>query len=352
MSETTEGSKKMHIPLSFPVFYQAVIKQRLTLKQYDAVNLLLLGKRYSECIEMQISQSMAANYVSGKKRISKDIITELVECNPSECKRRLQSLGLQNLDQGVYCLKYMLYNGEIQLNDYDRARLLHLVRNDKDFYNFLTEAFILAIKCPPQEIRPLTEDEKRKLSAYQLSIIIGDVDAGLTPEQIAESEKILGGTDAPSKNQDASHSEKRTDIYRAFNTAIHRTKLISLPQDYNVVPTFFYALTGAEKDYERNRWIADIVRPYYEYVYLHVITVEEWCVLAGADDFNEVMPREEFSSLCVLVEGSEGALTAFSADAFHKNTNFADVEIFYRIDEIMDNSALRMSWVFFTGDTR
>lgn len=66
----------MQIPLSFPVFYQAVIKQRLTLKQYDAVNLLLLGKRYNDCVEIQISQSMAANYVSGKKKVSKDIITQ------------------------------------------------------------------------------------------------------------------------------------------------------------------------------------------------------------------------------------------------------------------------------------
>ena len=108
----------MQIPLSFPVFYQAVIKQQLTLKQYDAVNLLLLGKRYNDCVEIQISQSMAANYVSGKKKVSKDIIAQLLDCPPAECKRRLQALGLQNLDQGVFCLKFMLYNGEIQLNDY------------------------------------------------------------------------------------------------------------------------------------------------------------------------------------------------------------------------------------------
>lgn len=342
----------MQIPLSFPVFYQAVIKQRLTLKQYDAVNLLLLGKRYNDCVEIQISQSMAANYVSGKKKVSKDIITQLLDCPPAECKRRLQALGLQNLDQGVFCLKFMLYNGEIQLNDYDRARLLHLVRNDKDFYNFLTEAFILAIKCPPQDVRPLTEDERNALHAYQLPFIIGDVDEGLTPEQIAESEKILESTETPAKDENACDLRDGVEIFKPFSTAIHRTRRINLPQDYSFIPDFFYALTSAEKNYKRNNWIADKVRPYYEHAYLHVITIEEWCVLAGASVFNEVMPREEFSSLCVLIEGSAEALAGFSADAFHNSSNFADVEVLYRVDETIDESNLRMSWVFLTGDTR
>lgn len=342
----------MQIPFSFPVFYQSVIKERLTLKQYDAVNLLLLGKRYSECFEIQISQSMAANYVSGKRKVSKDIIAQLLECTPAECKRRLQALGLQNLDQGVFCLKYMLYNGEIQLNDYDRARLLHLVRNDKDFYNFLAEAFILAIKCPPQDVRPLTEDEKSTLNTYQLSFIVGDVDEGLTPEQIAESEKILDGTEDPARDQNTSSLRNGVNIFKPFSTAVHRTRRINLPQDYSLIPSFFYAFTGVEKNYQRDHWIADKVRPYYEHAYLHVITIEEWCVLAGASNFSEVLPRAEYTYLCVLVEGSSSAFCGFSADAFHNSNDFADIEVLCRIDETIAESNLRMSCVFLTGDIR
>ena len=342
----------MSLPLNFPIFYQAVIKERLTLKQYDAVNLLLLGKRYNECVEMQISQSMAANYISGKKKVSKDIITQLLECSPAECKRRLQALGLQNLDQGVYCLKYMLYNGEIQLNEYDRARLLHLVRTDKDFYNFLTEAFMLAIKCPPQDVRPLTDKEKTNLSSYQLSFIIGDIDEALTPEQIAESEKILEGAETDAKDVDTSSLRDGVDIFKPFNVAVHRTRLINLPQDYSIVPKFFYSLTGAEKDYKRDSWIAGIVRPYYEHAYLHAITVEEWCVLAGSSEFSQCIPKDDFSSLCILIEGTEGAMEGFNEDAFHRDSNFNGVEILYRIDECVAESNLRMTWVFLTGETR
>ena len=73
----------MQIPLSFPVFYQSVIKERLTLKQYDAVNLLLLGKRYSECVEIQISQSMLA----GRERSAR---TSLLSC----LNARLQNVNV------------------------------------------------------------------------------------------------------------------------------------------------------------------------------------------------------------------------------------------------------------------
>lgn len=352
MSEATEMNSKMQIPLSFPVFYQSVIKQRLTLKQYDAVNLLLLGKRYSDCVEMQISQSTAANYVSGKKKISKDIITQLLECTPAECKRRLQALGLQNLDQGIFCLKYMLYNGELQINGYDRARLLHLVRNDNDFYNFLTEVFILAVKCPPKDMRPLTDVEETALTAYQDPLIIGDVDADLTPEQIAESEKMLVYAEAPTEDMNAPILRNRADIYKSFSTAIHRTRLITLPQDYSIVLRFFYDLTGETENYTRDCWIADKVRPYYEHAYLHIITIEAWCVLAGAYNFHKVLPSDEHTSLCVLVEGSASAQNVLSADSFQKDDNFTGADILYRLDDSMDNSHLRMSWVFLTGDTR
>lgn len=340
----------MSLPWCFPVFYQSVIKERLTLKQYDAVNLLLLGKRYDECIEMAISQSMAANYVSGKKKVNKDIITTLLECPLVELKRRLQALGLQNLDQGVYCLKYLLYSGELQLNEYDRARLLHMVRVDKDFYSFLAEAFLLAIKCPPQDIRALTDDEKRKLNAYQIPVIIGDIDKALTPEQIAASESVLNEVKVTSADE-ANH-QSEVNVLKSFNLALHRTRLLSFPQDFQFVSSFFYTLTGIDKNHNQDKYIADTVRPYYEKATLHAVTVEEWCVLVGPSMFRDYIPRDEYTTLCILVEGDEESIVGFEPDSFRNDADFLGTFVHYRCTELPESANLRVTWVFLTGETR
>lgn len=342
----------LSIPLNFPVFYQCVIKERLTLKQYDAVNLLLLGKRYSDCVEIQISQSMAANYVSGKKKISKDIITQLLECPASELKRRLQALGLQNLDQGAFCMKYLLYSRQVQLNDYDRARLLHLVRNDKDLYNFLTEVFLMAIKCPPQESRPLTKDEQTLILGYQQPFLMGDIDDALTPEQIAESEKILADSQQSAAPDPSLVIRDGKDIFKSFSTAYHRTQLVNLPQEYNVIPKFFYSFTGVKKDYARDNQIADLVRPYYKSATLHVITCEEWSFFMDASCFDDLVPRGDLSTLCILLEGCESILSEQRADSFRKGSGFTDVEVISRVDNTIDENSILASLVFLTGETR
>lgn len=340
----------MSVPWCFPVFYQSVIKERLTLKQYDAVNLLLLGKRYDECLEMVISQSMAANYVSGKKKVSKDIITALLESPPAELKRRLQALGLQNLDQGVYCLKYLLYSGEVQLSEYDRARLLHMVRVEKDYYSFLMEAFLLAMKCPPQDVRCLTDDEKNKLSAYQISVIIGDIDETLTPDQIAASESVLNEVRALDTVE--ANLRNGEDVFKSFNHAVHRTRHLNFPQDFQTIQSFFYDLTGMGKDHERDKFIADTVRPYYESATLHAVVVEEWCVLVGPSMLRDYIPRDEYTTLCILVEGNEEAIIGFQPDSFSNDTDFLGALVHYRCVDLAESANLRITWVFLTGETR
>lgn len=342
----------MQLPLSFPVFYHTVIKERLSLKQYDAVNILLLGKPFVDCVEYQISQSMAANYVSGKKKINKDYISAFLQLSTSEIKRRLQSLGLQNLDQGVLCLKYMLYKNELIVSESDRSRLLHLVRTDKDQYNFLTEALILAIKCPPQDVLPLTEEERKTISVYQEPMLYGDIDTELSPEQIAESEKHLAHEQKPAKPEIPVVIRNGSDIFKNFDSAIYRTQELTMPDGYEKFRQFFYAFTEAKKDWKLDKELSDFMRPYYERVVIHVITIECLCIFFTPDIFNRYFPQDDFNPLCILVEGEAEDTSFYNADYFHKASPFQNTPVFLRETQIDEKEFIRVSVVLVSGDTR
>jgi len=71
----------MEYSLTFSSFYMTLVKKNTSLRQYDAVSVLLLGKLRSECIDNVITDQMATHYVHGTKKISKEILSPLLQCS-------------------------------------------------------------------------------------------------------------------------------------------------------------------------------------------------------------------------------------------------------------------------------
>lgn len=155
------------LPLNFPVFYNCIVKGNTNLKQYDAVSILLLGKPREQCddpTEIMILDPVAANYVSGKKRIRKEILNPLLLCSVKEAKRRLQMLGFQSIEELVPVLKRLL-TVSISLSKEDMDTLLGEYESTGDAYQFVANIFLLSIKCPAKYTFALTKDDKELIQS-------------------------------------------------------------------------------------------------------------------------------------------------------------------------------------------
>jgi hypothetical protein len=150
----------MEYSLTFSSFYMTLVKKNTSLRQYDAVSVLLLGKLRSECIDNVITDQMATHYVHGTKKISKEILSPLLQCSVDEISKRIRMLSFQDVDavanEGVGFLNRIPSLGEQIKND------LLSIYSSKGSYTFLAEFFLSSLK-PPVIVDEASPKENHKL---------------------------------------------------------------------------------------------------------------------------------------------------------------------------------------------
>lgn len=165
------------MPLSFPVFYHCAVKGKTNLPQYDAVRILLLGNtREAAAAEIEIaiksdvlpsrrstidiSDADAANYVSGKKSIKKDVFAEVVDLSVEEAEDRLERLGIQDITGITEALKHLIDN--LDLKPDIREQLLSSDHEGK--FTLAANMFLMSIRYPRKQLVPLSESDKNLIS--------------------------------------------------------------------------------------------------------------------------------------------------------------------------------------------
>lgn len=220
----TEGLYMKLLPLNFPVFYHCVVKDHTNLKQYDAVSVLLLGKRREQCDaqrDVVILDPVAANYVSGKKRIRKEILNPLLLCSVKEAERRLKMLGFQSIEDVVPILKRLLAVS-ISLSKDELDALQGDYDATGNAYRFVANVFLLSIKCPAKYVYTLTAEDKELIQACYL-------ERSIHQDLIERS----GGELV---------SVHRDDIWNTAPAISFRYRPVTLPKDYQMIVDYLTPL--------------------------------------------------------------------------------------------------------------
>lgn len=161
------------IPLTFPAFYQCVVKPNTNLHQYDAVSVLLLGERREELGKIQekeshsnyspsfdISDADAANYTSGKKPIKREILKEVSNITPKEAARRLHKLGFQDAEKISKALRRLLDISELS----PQSRYKLLTTDPDEEFSLAANVFLHSLKYPSKQLTPLSPDDKKTIA--------------------------------------------------------------------------------------------------------------------------------------------------------------------------------------------
>lgn len=155
------------IRLNFSVFYYGLINGRTALRQYDIVNILLLGDYSDNCLETQISQSTASNYVYGRKAISKEILSAIFKLPFEDIKARTKKLQLQNIRECVE--QFATYMLDSNIIENDECERIFALKQADDPYDFVTEVFLSALRCPDSCKMPITPELKNLLNSFGTS---------------------------------------------------------------------------------------------------------------------------------------------------------------------------------------
>lgn len=182
-------------PASFPLFFFCAVKDNTVLKQYIAVNVLFRGLAEGDSFE-SISQSAAANYISGRKNVSGTWIRAVLACAHEEIVRRMQILQLRSYTQAVSRLA--TYVREFcPFDESDNLKLIAFSENSSASLDFLADFFVLALKNTSANTRLLTDTEKNVLKAASFDISIKamlhtDADQLLADTALPEQETCPG----------------------------------------------------------------------------------------------------------------------------------------------------------------
>lgn len=165
------------LPLNFPVFYHCAVKGKTNLTQYNAVSILLLGRTRSETESdivkmdgsvsnsskrsvLEISDADAANYVSGKKGIKKEVFAEVVDITAEEAEKRLEKLGIQDISSITEALKRLIINLDIKP---DICKQL-LASHKEGKLTLAANMFLMAVRYPAKKLVPLSKNDKKLIS--------------------------------------------------------------------------------------------------------------------------------------------------------------------------------------------
>lgn len=158
-------SKIYSFALTFPIFYAAAIKDNTVLCQYDAVNVLLVGSRYTGTDDTiaHISPNMTSHYVRGGKPISKEIVANFLDLTQEQIAERIKKVRLTNTKTAVNCLKNLLYNDCLDIANEKKEYLLNLPSDQKP------ELFLGSVL---QESLNSSRKQLQRLDAETASLII------------------------------------------------------------------------------------------------------------------------------------------------------------------------------------
>lgn len=153
-----------HIPAGFPTFYYTVVYNNTYRSQYEAVNILLKGNTYLNNAQFAISQSVASNYVSGRKNINRNLLDEIFACSSDEIIRRLKLLNLIDLSMvsniALFVFEFGLFGSNCSLKLSGNT--------EQDYYIYLADYFLLCLKNTSSKQRPLNKDEKQFFTTSNL----------------------------------------------------------------------------------------------------------------------------------------------------------------------------------------
>lgn len=151
-----------NIPLDFALFYHCAVKGNTILVQYEAVNILLLGNTYENNLCEAISQTAAANYVCGRKHISKRIMTDLLLCPTEKIIERLKKLQLQS--PGLAVERLCRYMAKYYPDNHDNMEMLKIAEGASSSpYHFLADLFMFSIKNSIGKPKILSKDEQNTI---------------------------------------------------------------------------------------------------------------------------------------------------------------------------------------------
>lgn len=157
------------LPLNFPVFYHCVVKSNTILPQYDAVSVLLTGMRRDEEPEdlqenmskIRISDADAANYISGKKSIKREILERVPELTFQDAVSRLSALGFQDVGKIRSALIRLL-----NITELSPEILKKLLADDSNNeLALVANVLLMALRYPSKKLRPLTVVDKNQIAS-------------------------------------------------------------------------------------------------------------------------------------------------------------------------------------------
>ena len=235
---------------SFPVFYCCAIKGRTSLNQHDILNILFVGKYTDECDSKCIAPSIGSGYISGKRPLSKELISTLCRTEYGELENRFRKIALQDYESSAENLRLFLI--EIKpLGEVERKRLLDIAQTGEPF-RFLVETFLSAIKSPAGIKATLNSRQQQYLQAGAFEQLKND-DVHTNNEQGHENDKrtdplqenISNGNGREHKSYDSFSmrsmiTEHFEGLYSEFEL---RQRRLLLPDDLEFVTHYADAFT-------------------------------------------------------------------------------------------------------------
>lgn len=337
--------------LSFAAFYQAVLHRHTSLTQYDTVRFLLTGGLPEDDSPLYISSSVASKYVSGKKPISKTLLSKLALLTTENLKDRLHLVAIQNPQCGYSCIKTLLLNRKFYISDRERGRLLHVSRNSNDPYDFLAEVFFLAIRCPSQNIKPLTEADLSLLDSETNYLLYGDdPDTVLSPDKIAESEAAYIPTAvARSQSSKPVNYSDYEEVLAQSDLHEYYRNVFSMPEKYNDLETFCSNYAHVPKETVDTKHLAKHVRDFGNYVHTLVIRQIVFDFFNDPSDVDGLPLPKNAYPLYLFVECATGCDIDDAKRAYNQ-CHSVDIEHQYYIENSsLESGTLRLSLICLWG---
>lgn len=143
--------------LSFPVFYQCVIKGHTAYSQQnDIINILMCG-----CLASGITaldDQKCSRYATGSRPIARAEIKDIKVCSSVDIYERIEKLSIQNTD----CLNAffsLVKKGVLILDKENKERFLTPPANQAELNSMLVELFLYSINCPKAQLQTLSKDD-------------------------------------------------------------------------------------------------------------------------------------------------------------------------------------------------
>ena len=207
---------------NFSRFYNTAIKGQCSIKQLDAVNILLTGKSFDQFSDLQISASAASKYVNGRKAISKEICARLLRSTEEEIHKRIEQIGIQNYRIGAERIVEKLRSGNLDVASEDVERF-ELFSQKREYIQLLSAAFILAVKSPTAvEHGSTVEDEPHPTENEQAPL--GQVEHASTEKPVYQyqpSNSVLREPEAPilvGREMEDYYKDSRSGNLRIFDS--------------------------------------------------------------------------------------------------------------------------------------